>query len=150
MGFLLLLDCFKSSECLFRQYPQSNWWIGLRSVEDCQCLAGKTDTKSTIEVLKQYFLMKTIQKAELVKYYYIMFIFKADIDFDSLVDSSSPFVPVKTKCPPDFEKICKQPIWRWGYSSIKMGFSRWNVRTGEPNSDLVRNLDSNNEESQNT
>jgi len=33
-----------------RRYPQTNFWIGLRAIEDCQCLSGKTDFASSIEV----------------------------------------------------------------------------------------------------
>lgn len=91
------------------QYPNINWWTGLREAQQCKC--ASKDGRAGVE-------------------------FDANIDYDTLTDESGDGY-VKMKCPVsgNWELICISGTWVWSYSGIRMTFSDWNTQSGEPNGD---------------
>ena len=86
--------------------PNTNWWLGLREFEKCECIAlGRLSSSSKID---------------------------AFIDKDSLFSTSNNGLGLTT-CPTNFKKVCNGNEWRWGFSGQKVTYTYWNTKTGEPN-----------------
>ena len=84
--------------------PKTNWWIGLRQFEKCECTPLR---RSGISVA-------------------------AFVNPDSLQRRSKKGLG-KTSCPRQYQKLCKGREWRWGLSGNKLSYTYWNTKTGEPN-----------------
>jgi len=86
--------------------PNTNWWLGLREFEKCECVAlGRLSSSSKID---------------------------AFVDKDSLFIQANNGLGLTT-CPQNFKKVCNGNEWRWGFSGQKATYTYWNTKTGEPN-----------------
>ena len=86
--------------------PNTNWWLGLREFEKCECVAlGRLSSSSKID---------------------------AFVDKDSLLAETNNGLGLTT-CPTNFKKVCNGNEWRWAFSGQKITYSYWNTKTGEPN-----------------
>ena len=85
--------------------PKTNWWLGLREFEKCNCHALGRKSSSKIE---------------------------AFIDQNSLLKPENNGLG-STTCPSDFEKRCDGKEWRWRSNGQRLTYEYWNTKTGEPN-----------------
>ena len=84
--------------------PNTNWWLGLREFEKCECVAlGRSSSKV-----------------------------EAFVDSNSLLQPINNGLGLTT-CPSQFEKRCSGNEWRWGFSGQRPTYTYWNSKTGEPN-----------------
>ena len=83
---------------------RTNWWIGLRQFEKCECISvGRSAAATKIEAFH---------------------------DPDSLQETANHGLG-KCYCPDNYQKNCNGKEWRWGFTGQKMTYSYW--KAGEPN-----------------
>ena len=87
--------------------PNTNWWIGLRQFEKCECSSPSSFGRSFST-------------------------FSAEVDRTSLQRASN-YGLGQTSCPEYNRKLCDGMEWRWGLSGKKPDYTYWNTATGEPN-----------------
>ena len=89
------------------QLPDTNWWIGLRQFEKCQC---KSFTSPTM-------------------------IIPAFTNPDSLQFHTANGLNGlgKTNCPESYFKNCNGMEWRWGLSGERLFYEYWHSHAGQPN-----------------
>ena len=87
------------------QLPETNWWIGLRQFERCQCtsLEGQTIASFTNPDSLQFHTNNGLNGLG------------------------------KTTCPNNFFKNCNGMEWRWGLSGEKLSYDYWHTHGGQPN-----------------
>ena len=87
--------------------PETNWWIGLRQFEKCQCTSFQTPTIT----ISSFTNPDSLQ-------------FHTNNGLNGLG---------KTFCPENYKKSCSGKEWRWGLSGEKLSYNYWHTHAGQPN-----------------
>ena len=89
------------------ELPETNWWIGLRQFEKCQCTSFQRPKISIPSF--------------------------TDPDSLQFQPGNGLYGLGKTTCPKDYRKECNGREWRWGLSGEGLSYNYWHTHARQPN-----------------